>query len=216
MTNTPRRDFLGKLVAGGALAASGVPFAPLSASAPPDQKLVPVSAEWDMSWTDRVTGKIRAVFDIPQIGEEMAFSRALSWRSDAMAVYGVRAEEASLVTVFRHNAIPLVMNDAYWERFKIGEELKMGQGRDSGAYYTTNPIGTAAFASFQASGGLVLACNRAFSMVVGKFRRADGSSRDEATAAAKQYLIPGVILQPTGLFAVVAAQQAGCGYVSTT
>ncbi|MEO5798267.1 MAG: hypothetical protein ABIZ70_10925 [Gemmatimonadales bacterium] len=210
-----RRDFLGKLVAGGAMAA-GVPFAPLSASAPGAEKLTAVSTDWDMSWTDRVNGKIRAVFDIPQVGEEMAFSRATGWRSDAMAVYGIKAEEASLVMVFRHMAIPLVMNDAYWERFKIGEELKMGQGRDSGAYYTSNPIGTANFASFLASGGVVLGCNRAFSMVVAKFRRADNSTRDEATAVAKQYLIPGVILQPTGLFAVVAAQQAGCGYVSTT
>ena len=31
----------------------------------------------------------------------------------------------SPVIVFRHEAIPLIMSHAYWERFEIGKELKI-------------------------------------------------------------------------------------------
>jgi intracellular sulfur oxidation DsrE/DsrF family protein len=37
--------------------------------------------------------------------------------------------------------------------------------------------------------------------------------RDAAVARAKTMLIPGIVLQPSGVFAVLRAQEAGCNYI---
>ena len=39
---------------------------------------------------------------------------------------------------------------------------------------------------------------------------------DEARKRAIAYLLPGVILQPSGVFAAIRAQQAGCAYLKSS
>ena len=228
----PRREFLGWLGASTVLAATtGSPLsaqerAPAAArpDAGPDagSGLVPVSDDWDVSWADRIQGKHRAVFDSPAVAEGAALFRAAMWRDQYKEVYGTAPEEMSAVVVIRHTAIPLAMGDAYWARFGIGKEEKLKDPATK-KWYVTNPIRTpwssearwAAYGleGFLASGGIVLACNLAFRMVIAKFREADGSTREEAEAAARALLVPGIILQPSGIFAALRAQQAGCSYI---
>jgi hypothetical protein len=38
---------------------------------------------------------------------------------------------------------------------------------------------------------------------------------DAADKKAREFIIPGVILMPSGIFGLIAAQQAGCGACST-
>lgn len=215
---TPRRDFLSWLGASGALAA--MPNLPATPHATPDR---PVSDKWDMSWCDRVTGKVRAVFDSPEISDGSAMFRAQVWRDEHKEVYDTPAAETSAVIVFRHEGIPLVMNDAFWSRFEIGKEnkLKDQQGKK---WATSNPIASAPpgtppnwvnynIPAFIASGGIVLACNFAFGDMVEKFQKEDKLSKEDARKRALEHLLPGVILQPSGVFAALRAQQAGCSYL---
>ena len=70
---------------------------------------------------------------------------------------------------------------------------------------------------FLAGGGIVLACNLALSLdMVPKFKARDKSTGEAAHKAAVAALIPGVILQPSGVFAAIRAQQVGCTYVRAT
>ena len=212
---TPRRDFLSWLGAGGVLAAGMNPERVLAHP-------VPVSDKWDMSWCDRVKGKVRAVFDSPGISEGAALFRACVWRDEQNEVYGTPVSEASAAVVFRHEGIPLVMNDAFWARFNLGKENKIKD--DKGKWVTGNPIASAppgtpekfvnyTLPAFLASGGIVLACNFAFGEMVGRIKRAEKLSSDDARKRTLEYLIPGVILQPSGVFAALRAQQAGCNYL---
>ena len=218
---TPRRDFLSWLGASGAFAAAGLPVVPPART---DAHLVPATDAWDMSWCDRVHGKLRAVFDSPEIADGDAVFRALLWRDQYREVYGTRPTDMTAVAVLRHKGIALAMNDAYWERFKIGEHAKV-HTPDGKEWATASPVSTVppgmppAFANYTlatllSSGGIVLACNLAFSeSVIGKFK-ADGKlSDDEARKQALAHLVPGIILQPSGVFAVLRAQQAGCSYL---
>jgi hypothetical protein len=218
---TPRRDFLSWLGAGGVLAAGGVPkFRAAGAGHHP----LPVSDTWDLSWCDRVNGKVRAVFDSPAASEGDAMFRAQVWREEQQEVYGTPVSEASAVLVFRHQGISMVMKDAYWARFGIGKHLKIKDAKGK-QWVTGNPIastppgGPEQFANynlpaFMASGGIVLACNYAFGeSVVSRFKKADKLSDDDARKRAMEFLIPGVILQPSGVFATLRAQQAGCHYL---
>ena len=217
---TPRRAFLNWLGASGAFAAAGLPTLPSIGHAGHD---VPVSDKWDMSWCERVTGKVRAVFDSPQLGEGGAMFRAQLWRDQHMEVYGAPLSDVSAVLVIRHEAIPLVMNDTYWQRFDLGKELKLKDANDK-KWTKVNPVGVLQpgtpekwtkynVAEFIKSGGIVLACNLAFGDIVARFQKEDKLSKEDARKRAIEHLIPGVILQPSGGFAALRAQQAGCNYL---
>lgn len=217
---TPRRDFLSWLGAGGVLAAGGRPRFSVASS---EHHPTPVSDKWDLSWCDRVNGKVRAVFDSPSVAEGDALFRAQVWRDEQKEVYGTLISDASAVVVFRHQGIPLVMNDAFWARFNMGKELKLKDAKGK-KWAPINPIASTPpgtpeqFANYNlpafiASGGIVLACNFAFGEMAGRFKKADKLSADDARKRAMEHLIPGVILQPSGVFAALRAQQAGCGYL---
>ena len=223
----PRRRFLGWLGAGGAFAAAGMPMPRLGEvahrAASDGSALVPLSTAWNMGWVDGVKGKYRAVFDSPEVSEVAGLFRACLWRDQHKEVYGTAREEMSPVLVIRHTAIPLAMNDAYWARFAVGKEQKL-KDEATKKWSVRNPIrvsapGTPApwsdynLESFMAQGGTVLACNLAFRQVVSRFRRAEKLDRAAAEERAKEHLIPGIVLQPSGIFAVLRAQELGCAYI---
>ena len=138
-------------------------------------------------------------------------------------IYDADRKEVSPVIVFRHSAIPMIMGNAYWDGFDIGKELKLRD--DKGRKWAkTNPLSTGGttppddqakykIESFLAAGGIVLACNWAFGMVVGKIREREKLDGPAARTRALQLMIPGVILQPNGIFGALRAQEAGCKYV---
>jgi hypothetical protein len=191
------------------------------------------SEKWDLSWIKRVKGKARGVFDLTTTGNNGGWDRVVTWRDHAIEVYG-KARDVSAVAVIRHAGITLAMSDAYWEEFKPGQNRSRGDTAAVPAAATPsappaaplhNPIAspkpgaTAAqrlhsVEGFIADGGIILACNLAFSgMVRSTVARAKNLTGDAADKAARAYLIPGVILMPSGVFALIAAQQAGCGMV---
>ena len=176
-----------------------------------------------MSWVDRVQGKYRAVFDSPEVAEGSAVFRAVMWRNQHQDVYGTAPTDLGAVLVIRHEAISLAMSDAYWDRFEIGKQEKLKDPATK-KWSRINPVRTAPpgtppkwaaynLTSFMASGGIVLACNMAFGDVVYNFLKKDKLSREDARARAKEQLVPGIILQPSGIFAALRAQEAGCNYI---
>ncbi len=214
-----RRTFLSWLGASGAFAAGALPMTRSHAGA----QLVPVDPKWDLSWCDRITGKVRAVFDSPGASEGAALFRAQMWREQHASVYGAPLQDSTAVGVFRHEGIALVMNHAYWDRFNIGRDLKLKDEKGK-KWATRNPVDVPApggpadmaaynIPAFIAAAGIVLACNLAFGEIVGKFREQDKLDKDAARQRAIEHLIPGVMLQPSGVFAALRAQQAGCNYL---
>jgi len=211
-----RRIFLGTLGAG-ALAASVDSHANAPATAI-------AGSAWDMSWTARVIGKHRAVFDSPQLSGGAGLFRAVTWKHQYAEVYGTAAEEMSGVLVLRAEGIWLAMNNAFWKDYKVGESQNF-KHRDTGAFRTVNPIASAmsdagsgsadvTIPGFAGSGGIVLACHLAFGSVMDLVKKTDKIAADEeAEKKAMTYLLPGVIMQPSGVFAALRAQEAGCGYI---
>jgi hypothetical protein len=135
----------------------------------------------------------------------------------------------SPVLVLRHDGIDLAMNDDYWRRFKVGKENKM-KG-PNGKWAEANPItrkapaaGTApkpdddkyTLERFVEAGGVILACGWAFRFAAQRVAKGEKLDNTAATARAKEFLVPGVILQPNGIFAVIRAQEAGCHFVAAS
>lgn len=211
-----RRHFLGSLAAVGA----GGMILPGSVQA---ARIEPVQGTpWDLTWRDRITGDFRAVFDSPAINEGVGLWRAGDWKRTVGQVYGDAAKDVSAVLVIRHEAIPMAMNHAFWERHAIGEEEKIKAPR-SEEFVKHNPFqvrpdssgggrGGTTVDGFIADGGIVLACNYAFGFMVAKEARKLGVTSAEARQATIDQLIPGVILQPSGFFAAIEAQRSGCQF----
>ena len=211
-----RRQFLGSVAA---FSATGVLLPSALGAEVPEPE--PASADWDMSWRERVRGPFRAVFDSPVVNEGAGLWRAADWKKTVGTVYKAKEKDVSAVLVIRHEAIPMIMNHAFWERHAIAADLKLNDS--SGNPRTYNPFlsreeadspggGSATIDSFLASGGIVLACNYAFGFMVSKEAKKGELERVEARTKTLEYVIPGVILQPSGFFAVIEAQRSGCHF----
>ena len=66
---------------------------------------------------------------------------------------------------------------------------------------------------FLGRGGVALACNLALADCVELIKSKDGVSDAEARKQAIAYMVPGVILQPSGVFSVIRAQEVGASYI---
>src|SRR4051812_43752894 len=118
-----RRDFLARAATAGLAAA--LPLSVAAGETQRDARGASDDAKWDFSWTGRLRGESRAVFDSPEINEGSAVYRAALWREQLKAVYGTPIEDVTPVVVLRHEGIALAMDDEYWDHFDIGKAAKL-------------------------------------------------------------------------------------------
>jgi hypothetical protein len=249
---SPRRGFLGQLAGSvAALATGALASAPLSAEparasratlssaedrAPehPGQIREPLIARgpWDMSWTERLTGRHRQVFDAPQIAEGTVLHQARVYLSGYREVYDASDSDLNAVLVIRHRAIPMILGDAIWERYDfIGKKITKLKDPTTGKPARRNPFLHAKegdkYAMVWPDGGLdtlisrgviVLGCNMAFTAFAGIIAKQAKreKEKDAILSELRQALIPGVTLMPSGIFAVIRAEEAGCHYIQST
>lgn len=218
-----RRDFVGRLAAGALLAGVPMPIdASLRALAQPESSR---AEDWDLSWVKRLTGKYKAIFDVPEIDSGYGVWRASIWGRQYQEVLGAKPNELSAVLVLRHNGIQLAMQQAYWDKYGIGKEKNVmhpvtQQGTDRNPALLASSRGEvpamfdeAALDKFIGRGGIALACNLALQDVIEAIQKKENVSQEEARKQAIASMVPGVILQPSGVFAALHAQDAGCKYI---
>ena len=234
-----RREFLrqASLLAAGTVAAGAVsPLAAEGASiegapiedAPIEGADLPqaLQATWDMSWTDRITGKYRMCFDAHEISEGVCLHQARSFIAGNATVFGLKDSDVSAVLVIRHAAVPMVMKDILWADGWLGTETSL-KDPETGEPTKRNPfVNVPAGARFGLTwpdgaldtligrGVIVLACDLALNNYVGQFANQRKIPRTDARALVMENLIPGIYKMPTGVFATCHAQQLGCGVLN--
>jgi hypothetical protein len=238
---TPRRQFIGQLTASAIVLASGACAQPLtatqSAATPepaPRPATPPVPVHWDDSWFTRLTAKHKAVFDSPGIEEGAALSHATGYITGMRDAVAAGPADVQTVLVIRHMAIPMAFNDAMWEKYELGKELKIKDANDK--WEIRNPYaapappkegararaaGNAArpqstFMWLAANGHILLGCDRATRGYAGQISRRTKANNQAVYEELKANLVPGFILQPTGVYAVHRAQEAGCTFIKST
>jgi hypothetical protein len=223
---TTRRDFLGR-IAVNAAALGAMPLAldfgradALAAVAAPVQ-----GEKWDLSWTSRVTGKHKTVFDVPEVDSGYGVWRASLWAKQYQETLGAAPKDLSTVLVLRHNGIALAMQQAFWDKYGIGKAknamhpitLQPTDRNPALLASSRNEVpadfDAVALDKFIARGGIALGCNLAFGDCVELVKSKEGLSDADARKQTLGYLVPGVILQPSGVFAVIRAQEAGAVYI---
>jgi hypothetical protein len=221
-----RRDFLGKVTASAA-AFGAMPFA-LALTSCTAEGSNQAAGDFDLTWPSRLTGKYKAVFDMAEIESGYGLWRGNAWVGQYQQFMGAAPADTSLAIILRHNAISLAMDQAFWDKYGLGKAKSVTHpmtqaptdknpvllGADGGV---PAPFDAAALPKQQERGVVFLACNLAFTLdCVPRVEAADKVSKEEATKIAKSHILPGILLQPSGVFAATRAQEAGAQYVKAS
>ncbi len=188
-------------------------------------------ASWDTNWPSRLGGRVKAVFDVGEVQSGVPVWRASIWAAQYQQVLQMAASDVSTALVMRANGVVLAFTTAFWEKYGIGPAFEV-RHPVTGAPATGNPalfgeadgvpanLANFALDRFQARGGVALACDLALrSLVVPRVAAVERDASGAAVTPARAYeiaragLVPGVVLQPSGLFAVFRAQEVGAHYI---
>lgn len=227
-----RREFLGRSTASAALlGAWSLPLDLLPIQSAPaahrSGPTGPVAEEWNTSWPTRISGRHKAVFDVAEIESGFGVWRANAWVGQYQQVLKIAPKDMSPVIVIRHNAIVLAMQPSFWDRYGIaklkgvthpltGEPIDKNPALIDEKDGVPAPFDQAGLHKQLARGVTVLACNLALQDLVALVKDADKSSEEAAQKVTLDALVPGVILQPSGVFAVIRAQEARCAYIKAS
>ena len=229
-SRAPRRQFLGELAVGAAAiaAAACTPAAqttaasqaPAPATPPPQSEgqqqsmsMPTPPSTWDSSWMSRIT----------------ALWHAMSYLGSVKDVFGTGDSDASVVVVLRHRAVPLLFNDAMWAKYDIGAATKTmdkaGKPATRNTYYQNvdaqgNPKDdsrpTPLIKALSARGVIFVGCDMATRGFSSRAAAAKKLPVQQVYDEIRANLVPGATLMPTGVFAMLLAQEAGCSLMKST
>ncbi|AHG87715.1 hypothetical protein J421_0178 [Gemmatirosa kalamazoonensis] len=219
-----RRDFLASLAA----TAAAVPLAGLAAPAG-----AAAPAPFDDAWTARVAAaKHKAVFDGPDPTDGLALTQSWIYRRGYEAM-GAAPRDVVPVVVLRHAAAVVAADDALWAKYPIGALRKIDDpdtrkpaernpwartpvGKPTGVEDMLGPGTDPTVEGVIRSGGIVLVCNLALANSSRAIAKQRGLKADDVLAELRAGLIPGVILQPSGVYATARAQEVGAVFMRST
>jgi hypothetical protein len=204
----PRRNLFARLAGAAAVGLAGLlptPSSGQSATAGADGP----------NWPGTLQGRHRQVVDAYNVssGHPLVFAHTfLATNPPGLA---------TSVIVLRAEALPIALNSAMWEKYKIGESLKI-MDPETKAPAVKNPflhpkpgvlqVDDSAIDRLLGEGAVVGACNVALR---GQSRRLAGNAGVGADQAAKEWaenVVAGVTIIPSGVWGLNRAQEAGCTY----
>jgi len=204
MNVTARRGFFGRIAAMSALGLFGLATTAVRAqSAPADGP----------DWPGTLKGRHKQVFDVYDINDGFPLGFANNFLSPN--------ESATAVLIFRHKGLPYALNSAMWEKYKVGESLKISDPETKAPavknpYFQPKPgvLNNADMALDRliAKGTVIGACAVALRGQSRRLAANAGVSADDALKEWTANLIPGVTVIPSGTWGVNRAQEAGCTY----
>ena len=125
------------------------------------------------AWIGRIKGKYRQVFDNTSPNEGWGAAFPLNFIDSTKEAMKVADADITAVSVFRHFAMPLLLNDAVWAKYHIGEMLNVKDPKTS-AFATRNIFRDAVplregltYEKEMANGVIFVACNLALTVISG-------------------------------------------------
>jgi hypothetical protein len=182
---------------------------------------------FDDSWTRRVVAaRHKAVFDAPEVRDGAALFQAAIYREGYRAALGAEPTDVVPVLVLRHTATVLTLDDAIWARYPVARLFKVRppEARKKDPWPTHNPFSRPHaeserqyeqyfLAALLASGVVVLGCHNAFQGITYRLAKEVGADVAAVRAEARAGMVPGALLQPSGIYATLRAQEVGCTFM---
>lgn len=209
---TKRRDFLAKLSV--AAAAMTIDADELRAAATAH------GSPWDTSWIDKLAmAQYRVVFNGSEIADGAALDMASTFLDHFHEVHGTADKQTRPVIVFRRLGTTMGFNDPMWDKYSLGDDKTIDSA--TGAPTKRNIFWKAAaggdastkIETLMGRGLIVLVCNIATNNVGSRIATRLHLDVEEVRKDLKANLVPGGILVPSGIFALIRAQNAGCAYM---
>jgi hypothetical protein len=204
----PRRSFFGRVIGAAALGIAGLPADAQETAAEPDGPI----------WPGKLKARHLQVVDAYQINEGSPLGFVSTFLTPNASPGAARA-----VIVLRHGAFPLALNDLMWEKYKIGDSMKIiDPGTKAPAVKNPFlhpksgilPVDDMAIDRLLEAGTLFGACNVALQVQSKRLAANAGVSADEAAQEWTANVVSGITIIPSGTWGVNRAQEAGCTYCS--
>lgn len=212
---SPRRSFLARISAA-AVALSG-----LGAVVPP---AMAHAADPDEAWLRALTGKHKTTFDVETHKNGTALTQAKNLLDAWKAEYRLEPPTVNLVMAVRGTGIPIVLNDALWAKYKIGEQYGINDPATN-APALRNPFIAAnvqskglvsaeqTVESLQRRGVAFLACRNTLGGATRKLVAAGMGNATDVRAALEGGVLPGVTIVPAMVLAFTQMHERGVAYV---
>jgi len=202
-----RRRFLTQLGAFGAMTAFD--------ASEMEAALAPAAGKWDMSWVDALaSAQYRVVFNAEEIADGAAMDYAEVFLDHFREAQGTTDAQTRPVIVFRRLGTPMALDDVLWDRYGVGEDSKITDSRTHAA--AKRNIYKPRIETLRQRGLISLVCSIALGNWSSRAAKRSGRKVDEVLADARANLIPGTIIVPSGIFALIRAQNAGCAFMPGT
>lgn len=234
----PRRGFLARLAAATAAATGFSAIAPHVAradAAEPDDARDPSTAspDYDDTWTRRVAkARHKAVFDGPDVADGLPLLQPWIWRAGYQAALGHRGAGVVPVVVLRHLGTALALDDAMWEQHGIGANRKImdpatkqpavrnpwarrraGEPLDPQVRALLGDDVDPTVDGLVRSGAVVLTCELAMKSFARGIAARTSGDYAAILAGMRAAVIPGVVVQPSGVYAATRAQEVGATFM---
>jgi hypothetical protein len=204
MEATGRRGFFGRVAAMAAFGFSGLASTAASAQTVPSD---------GPNWPGTLKGRHKQVVDGIEINSGLPLTFAHTFL--------VPNESATAVVILRHNASAIALDDPMWEKYKVGESLKIIDP-ETNAPAKKNPylrpksgvllVDDMAIDRLLGRGVIFGICNMALQNRSRRLAANAGVSAEEAHKDWVANVIPGLTVIPSGTWGVNRAQEAGCTY----
>jgi intracellular sulfur oxidation DsrE/DsrF family protein len=219
-TPTPRRGFLARLAAGAAALGFGGLTVPLAAAG---QRRAPAGGADPgfEAWLDRITGRHKMVYDVPQPNGGFAFAWARVFLTTTNETYGTTDADNTVVIVLRHAGIPYAVDSAMWAKYKLGDWAKITDPATHAPAVRHPlvrlkpgdvPIPGMGADELLAQGVLIGVCNVALTFLSRELAPKLGTQAETIKQDLVAHLLPGVQVVPSGVIALNRAQEKGCAY----
>jgi hypothetical protein len=205
----PRRNFF-RLAGATMLGLAG-----LASAASRSQAATP-SAGDSLNWPGKLKGRHRQVVDGYTVNSGYPLVFAATFVST-----NTPPGSATSVVILRSQALVVALNSAVWEKYKIGESLKIIDP-ETKAPAVKNPFvnpkpgvlltDDVAVDRLLAKGAVFGCCNVALHSLSKRLASSAGVSADDAAKEWAANLVPGITLLPSGVWGLNRAQAAGCTY----
>jgi intracellular sulfur oxidation DsrE/DsrF family protein len=215
---TRRRTFLAQL--GASAAALAFDSDELLASPKGEHE-----SAWDTSWIDRVNAaKYRVVFNANEMNDGEVFGYVSTFFDNYHEVHNTNDSELRPVVVVRRTGTALGLNDAMWSKYDIGTDQKITDGSTNAPakrnvyWKTASPTGdnSRKMSGLMQRGMIVLVCNVALSNFARRMAEKTQQKVEDVQNEMRANLVPGGILVPSGIYALIRAQNAGCAWMPGT
>jgi hypothetical protein len=204
----PRRSFFGRVISAAALGFVALPA---------DARETVTGSDGPI-WPGKLKARHRQVVDAYAVnkGSPLGFVATFLTTNASPGA-------ATAVIVLRHEAFPLALNNLMWEKYKIGDSMKIIDP-ETKAPAVKNPFlrpkpgvlpeDEMAIDWLLKAGALFGGCNVALQAQSKRLAAHAGVSADEAAQEWAANVVPGITIIPSGTWGVNRAQEAGCTYCS--